>query len=154
MNQEHGQGQKSETVGIRGGEGHESLRPYADGSTAIQGAGARLGAQLLTIDREDRPAGGGDLNPFGGVLDQLIDDARKQLIKSNECIVWYREEVKEYEEKLKNLIKLKELQEEQYQEMRRQQEVILKQQEQIQQQLTQQQHQSQPSNHSGENPAE
>ncbi|MEG4335432.1 hypothetical protein QUB40_26365 [Microcoleus sp. AT9_A2] len=153
MNQgQHGQSQESTTVGVRGNEGGQGFHSHADGSTAFEGAGARLGAQLLELDRENCSEGAGDFNPFGGVLDQLIDDARKQLIKSNECIVWYREEVKEYEEKLKNLVKLKELQEEQYQEMRRQQEVILQQQEQIQQQLKQQQAES--SNHSGENLAE
>jgi phage shock protein A len=40
---------------------------------------------------------------IGGILDQLIDDAEKQLVKSRECIVWYREEAKEYEQKLNNL---------------------------------------------------
>ncbi|MEG4842481.1 hypothetical protein [Microcoleus sp. B9-D4] len=133
------QSQESTTVGVRGGEGGQSFHPHADGSTAFEGAGARLGAQLLELDRENSAARAGNFNPFGGVLDQLIDDARKQLIKSNECIVWYREEVKEYEEKLNNLIKLKELQEQQYQEMRRQQEMLLQQQQLMQQQLMQQQ---------------
>jgi phage shock protein A len=50
---------------------------------------------------------------IGGILDQLIDDAEKQLVKSRECIVWYREEAKEYEQKLNNLRKLKELQQQQ-----------------------------------------
>ena len=47
------------------------------------------------------------------MLDQLIDDAEKQLVKSHECIVWYREEVKEYEQKLNNFRKLKQLHQQQ-----------------------------------------
>ncbi|MEG4329981.1 hypothetical protein, partial [Microcoleus sp. herbarium5] len=49
----------------------------------------------------------------GGMLDQLIDDAEKQLVKSRECIVWYREEEKEYEQKLNNFRRLKQLHEQQ-----------------------------------------
>ena len=118
MNQEHGQGQKSEAVGVRGSEGHESIRPYTHGSEAISGVSGGLGGQSVTINREDSKEGARDFDPFGGVIDQLIDDARKQLVKSQECIVWYREEAKEYQEKLNNLIKLKELQQQQQQQMR------------------------------------
>jgi hypothetical protein len=118
MNQEHGQGQESEAVGVRGSEGHESIRPYTHGSEAISGVSGGLGGQSVTINREDSKEGARDFDPFGGVIDQLIDDARKQLVKSQECIVWYREEAKEYQEKLNNLIKLKELQQQQQQQMR------------------------------------
>ena len=156
--QEHGQ--KSETLTVRGIEDEQDIHDHADSGEALSGVSARVGSQLLGLDREDSAARSGDFQPFGGVLDQLIEDTRKQLIKSNECIVWYREEVKEYEEKLKNLTKLKELQEEQYQEMRRQQEILLQQQEillqqqqSMQQQLMQQQQQTESSNHnSGGNP--
>lgn len=118
MNQEHGQSQKGKTVGIRGSEGGQSVHPYTDGSEALSGASARVGGQLLTLDREDSAARVGNFDPFGGVIDQLIDDARKQLVKSQECIVWYREEAKEYQQKLDNLVKLKELQQQQQEEMR------------------------------------
>lgn len=118
MNQEHGQGQKSEAVGVRGSEGHESIRPYTYGSEALSGVSGGVGSQSVTINREDSKEGARDFDPFGGVIDQLIDDARKQLVKSQECIVWYREEAKEYQEKLNNLIKLKELQQQQQQQMR------------------------------------
>jgi len=118
MNQEHGQGQKSEAVGVRGSEGHESIRPYTHGSEALSGVSGGLGGQSVTINREDSKEGARDFDPFGGVIDQLIDDARKQLVKSQECIVWYREEAKEYQEKLNNLIKLKELQQQQQQQMK------------------------------------
>ena len=140
MNQEHGQSQEGETIGVRGSEGDESFRPYTYGSEALSGVSGGVGAQLLTLDREASAAGVGNFNPFGGVIDQLIDDARKQLVKSQECIVWYREEVKEYQQKLNNLIKLKELQEQQQQEMQRQQQA--------------QQQQQEPSNNGGENLAE
>ena len=118
MNQEHGEGQKSEAVGVRGSEGHEGIRPYTHGSEALSGVSGGLGGQSVTINREDRKEGTRDFDPFGGVIDQLIDDARKQLVKSQECIVWYREEAKEYQEKLNNLIKLKELQQQQQQQMK------------------------------------
>jgi hypothetical protein len=118
MNQEHGQGQKSEAVGVRRSEGHESIRPYTHGSETLSGVSGGVGSQSVTINREDSKEGARDFDPFGGVIDQLIDDARKQLVKSQECIVWYREEAKEYQEKLNNLIKLKELQQQQQQQMR------------------------------------
>ncbi|MEG4396490.1 hypothetical protein [Microcoleus sp. BROC3] len=137
--QEYGQSQEGKGIGVRGSEGQQDVRPYTYGSAALSGVSGGIGSELLTVDREDSAPGAGNFHPFGGVLDQLIDDTRKQLVKSNECIVWYREEVKEYEEKLKNLVKLKELQEEQYQEMRRQQEMLLQQQQVMQQQLMQQQ---------------
>jgi hypothetical protein len=154
MNQEHGQSQEGKAVTVRGIEDEQNVYPHANGSEALSGVGAGFGGQWLGLDREVGAARVGDFNPFGGVLDQLIDDARKQLVKSNECIVWYTEEVKEYQEKLNNLIKLKELQEQQYQEMRRQQEMLLQQQQLIQQQLMQQQQKTETSNHSGENLAE
>jgi hypothetical protein len=118
MNQEHGQGQKSEAVGVRGSESHESIRSYTHGSETLSGVSGGVGSQSVTINREDSKEGARDFDPFGGVIDQLIDDARKQLVKSQECIVWYREEAKEYQEKLNNLIKLKELQQQQQQQMR------------------------------------
>lgn len=118
MNQEHGQGQKGEAVGVRGSEGDESLRPHTYGSEALSGVSARLGSQSVTLDREDSKEGDRDFDPFGGVIDQLIDDARKQMVKSQECIVWYREEAKEYQEKLNKLVKLKELQQQQQQQMK------------------------------------
>jgi hypothetical protein len=36
-------------------------------------------------------------------------------VKSRECIVWYTEEAKEYEQKIENLRKLKELEEQEQQ---------------------------------------
>jgi hypothetical protein len=118
MNQEHDQSQKGETLRVRGSEGGQSVYPHTDSSEALSGVSARVGGQLLTLDRENSAAGVRDFNPFGGVIDQLIDDARKQLVKSQECIVWYREEAKEYQDKLNNLTKLKELQQQQHEQMR------------------------------------
>jgi hypothetical protein len=118
MNQEHGQGQEGTTVGVRGSESGQGFHPHTHGGEAFAGSGARLGTKLLELNRKDSEAGIGNLDPFGGVIDQLIDDARKQLIKSQECIVWYREEAKEYQQKLDNLIKLKELQLQQQQQMK------------------------------------
>jgi len=116
MNQEHGQGQEGEAKGIWGIEDKQDVYSHANRSETLSGVGAGLGSQRLRPDREDSKEGIGGFNPFGGVIDQLIVDARKQLVKSEECIVWYREEVKEYQEKLDNLVKLKELQEQQMRE--------------------------------------
>jgi len=148
MNQEqHGQGQESTTSGIWGEEGGQSFHSDAHGSTALAGAGTRLGAQLLELDRENSSQRIGDFNPFGGVIDQLIDEAKKQLVKSRECIVWYREEEKEYKQKLENLVKLKELQQQQHELMMQQQQLLA-------QQKTQQATESSNDSNGGENLAE
>jgi hypothetical protein len=118
MNQEHDQGQEGEAIRVRGSEDQQDVYPYTHGSEALSGVSGGFGNQSLTLDREDSKEGVRDFDPFGGVIDQLIDDARKQLVKSQECIVWYREEAKEYQEKLNNLIKLKELQQQQQQQMK------------------------------------
>ncbi|EGK83474.1 hypothetical protein D0A34_09670 [Microcoleus vaginatus PCC 9802] len=141
--QEHGQSQEGSTVGVWRTEEKQDVYSHADGGEALSGVGARVGGQSLTLDREIGTEGIGDFDPFGGVIDQLIDDARKQWVKSQECIVWYRSEAEEYKQKLDNLIKLKELQQQQQQEMRRWQEA----------QRQQQQTQSSTTN-GGENLAE
>lgn len=128
MNQEHGQSQEGSAVRVWGTEEKQDVYAYTNGGEALSGVGARVGGESLTFNREASKEGIGNFNPFGGVIDQLIDDAKKQLVKSQECIVWYREEVKEYQQKLDNLIKLKELQEQQYQEMQRQQQIQQRQQ--------------------------
>ena len=132
--QEHGQSQEGEAVRVRGSEEKHDVYSYTHGSEALSGVSGGVGCQFLTLDREDSAARIGDLDPFGGVIDQLIDDARKQLVKSQECIVWYRAEAQEYEEKLNNLIKLKELQQQQQQRQQQQQQL---QQQQQQQQIDQ-----------------
>ena len=118
MNQEHGQSQEGEAIGVRRIEDKQDVYPHTDGGEAFSGASRRFGGQRLGFDRENSAAGAGDFNPFGGVIDQLIDDAKKQLVKSQECIIWYREEAKEYQDKLENLTKLKELQQQQFQQMK------------------------------------
>lgn len=120
--QEHGQSQEGETVTVRGTEEEHDVYNHAHSGAALAGVGSRTGSEFIGFDRKNSQEGTRSFNPFGGVIDQLIDDAKKQLVKSQECIVWYRAEVQEYQEKLDNLIKLKELQEQQYQEMLRQQE--------------------------------
>lgn len=118
MNQEHGQSQEGEAIGIRGIEDKQDVYPHTDCGEALSGVSGRTGSQRLGLNRKDSPTGVGDFNPFGGVIDQLIDDAKKQLVKSQECIIWYREEAKEYQNKLENLTKLKELQQQQHQQMK------------------------------------
>jgi hypothetical protein len=111
MNEEHGQ--ESETERVWGVEGEQDLRNYANGGNNVARISEGVGNQRVTLNRKNSEAGVGFGSAIGGILDQLIDDAEKQLVKSRECIVWYREEVKQYEEKLNNLRKLKELQQQQ-----------------------------------------
>ncbi|WP_341730878.1 hypothetical protein [Microcoleus sp. EPA2] len=109
-------GQESETERIWRSQSDESVRAYADGSEDAQRFGEGTRDKCVTPNREDSQKRVGSSCALGGILDQLIDDAEKQLVKSRECIVWYTEEVKDYEQKLNNLRKLKELQQKQEQE--------------------------------------
>lgn len=110
-------GQESETEGVRGIEGNEGVRIDAYGSETVERAGEGVRHQSLTLDRKGSKKGTGDKNTIGGILAQLLEDAEKQLAKSRECIVWYREEAKEYEQKIENLRKLVELQESEQQSL-------------------------------------
>ncbi|WP_293335137.1 hypothetical protein [Microcoleus sp. CAWBG58] len=103
-------GQKSEAERVRGSKGDEGVRLDAYGSQNVERIGEGIGNQCISPDREGGKEGVGASDALGGILDQLIDDAQKQLVKSLECIVWYQSEAKECEQKLNNLIKLKELQ--------------------------------------------
>jgi hypothetical protein len=100
---------KSETHASRGKEGHEGVRFDADSSKNARRISTGIGVERFQSDREGSKEGNLLGHAVGGMLDQLIDDAEKQLVKSRECIVWYREEEKEYEQKLSNFRKLKEL---------------------------------------------
>ncbi len=108
---------ESETKASRGDEKSQKLRLDTDGSQNAGRTGERTGAKCLTPDRKNCTEGIGVKNAIGGILDQLIEDTRKQLGKSRECVVWYQSEIKEFEEKLKNLLQLKKLQEQQGQEI-------------------------------------
>jgi hypothetical protein len=110
MNDTYGQ-KKSETETSRGNEKSQKLRIDADGGADVRRASEKTRAERLTLNRKSRQRGTGALCTLGGILDQLIEDARKQLVKSQECVVWYQSEVKESKEKLENLLSLKQLQE-------------------------------------------
>ncbi len=101
---------ESETEASRGNEKSQELRTNTDSNQNARRPSEGIGNQCLASDRENRTEGIGVASAIGGILDQLINDAEKQLVRSRECIVWYREEAKEYEQKLNNLRKLKELQ--------------------------------------------
>ena len=101
---------KSQTQAPRGDESDQGVRADTHGSKNARPISARIRTQCLQLDRENSSAGDFLGDAIGGILDQLIDDAEKQLVKSRECIVWYKEEAKECENKLNNLLKLKELQ--------------------------------------------
>jgi hypothetical protein len=109
-------GAQGETKGIRRTEDNQELRDNPDSSKDARPIGQGIGTQCLELDREDRSTGDRFANPIGGILDQLIEDARKQLVKSKECIVWYQSEAREFEEKLRKLEHLKELHEQQVKE--------------------------------------
>ncbi|MEG4855664.1 hypothetical protein QUB10_32925 [Microcoleus sp. B5-D4] len=103
-------GQKSEREALRGDKESQELWVDANSSQDAGRIGEGDGTQRIALDRKSSTEGIGLKNAIGGILDQLLDDAEKQLAKSRECIVWYREEAKEYEQKIENLRKLKELQ--------------------------------------------
>ncbi len=86
-------GQESKTKGIWGAEGHQSLRIDAYGSENAERVSEGAGNQFVALDRKSSKEGIDLKNPVGGILDQLLEDAEKQFVKSRECIVWYREEV-------------------------------------------------------------
>ncbi|WP_293126871.1 hypothetical protein [Microcoleus sp. bin38.metabat.b11b12b14.051] len=111
MNQDHGQ--ESKTEGIWGAEEECGVRPNANCREDAERASQGTGTECLTPDRENSAERNRHTNPIGGILDQLIDDARKQLGKARECVVWYQSEVKEYEQKLQTFVELKKVQEEQ-----------------------------------------
>jgi len=104
---------KSETHASRGEEVSEGVRLDANSREDARRISTGVGIQPFPPDRKDSKEGNLLGYAVGGMLDQLIDDAEKQLVKSHECIVWYREEVKEYEQKLNNFRKLKQLHQQQ-----------------------------------------
>ena len=106
-------GKKSETERVRGEEERQDLWIDTNSGSNAGRVSEGIRSELITSDRENSKEGTSIVYAIGGILDQLIDDAEKQLVKSRECIVWYREEAKEYEQKLNNLRKLKELQQQQ-----------------------------------------
>ncbi len=107
---------ESETEASRGDEKSQKLWPDTDGSQNAGRVSTGTGTQRLALDRKNSTEGISAKDAIGGILHQLIEDARKQLAKSRECIVWYQSEAREYEEKLKNLTELMELQELQQQQ--------------------------------------
>jgi len=106
-------GKESETERVRGEEERQDLWIDTNSGSNAGRVSEGIRSELITSDRENSKEGASVVYAIGGILDQLIDDAEKQLVKSRECIVWYREEAKEYEQKLNNLRKLKELQQQQ-----------------------------------------
>ena len=116
---------KSEAQAPRGSESVKELRTDPHSNQEIGQVGEKTRNKRITLDRKSSKRGTGVKNTVGGIIDQLIEDARKQLGKSRECVVWYQAETKECEEKLENLIKLKELQEQEPEEIDQDDEVSL-----------------------------
>jgi hypothetical protein len=100
---------KSETQASWGNESDKGIRLDTDSRKNARPTSTGVGFERIQPHRENSPEGNFFSHAVGGMLDQLIDDAEKQLVKSRECIVWYREEEKEYEQKLSNFRRLKEL---------------------------------------------
>ena len=107
---------KSETKGTWGNESSEELRVDPDGGGDVGRTGEGVRAVGLEFHRESCSKGNYGDDPLGGILDQLIEDAQKQLVKSQECIVWYQSEAKEAQDKLQNLKKLRELRQKEIQQ--------------------------------------
>jgi hypothetical protein len=110
MSDTYGQ-KKSEAKASRGDESSQELRFDANGGENAGRASEKSRTERLTLNRKSRQRGTGALCAIGGIIDQLIEDAHKQLVKSRECVVWYQSEVRESEQKLENLRNLKKLQE-------------------------------------------
>lgn len=108
---------ESETKGTRRDESSEKLRIDTHSGEDAGRTGKGVWAVGLELHREGSPQGNYSNDPLGGILDQLIEDAQKQLVKSQECIVWYQSEAKEVRDKLENLKKLKELRQKEIQEI-------------------------------------
>jgi len=101
--------QESQTERIRRGQKDNNLRTDAHSSPDAGRTSEGVWAVSVELYRENCSEGDYSNDPLGGILDQLIDDAQKQLVKSQECIVWYQSEATEIRAKLQNLKKLKEL---------------------------------------------
>jgi hypothetical protein len=110
MNDTYGQ-KESKAKTSRGDEESQELRFDADSGPDVGRVSEKTRTERLTLNRKSRQGRTGALCAIGGILDQLIEDARKQLVKSQECVVWYQSEVKESKEKIENLLNLKKLQE-------------------------------------------
>ncbi|MEG4121900.1 hypothetical protein QUA43_31115 [Microcoleus sp. N9_B4] len=104
---------ESQAQAPRGTKNNKDLRIDTDSNQNAGRLSTGTGTQRISPNRKGSEEGNILSYAVGGMLDQLIDDAEKQLVKSNECIVWYREEVKEYEHKLNNFRRLKELHQQQ-----------------------------------------
>jgi hypothetical protein len=107
---------KRETQSSRGDKKNKGLRVDANSGKDVGRTGQGAGSQRVQSDRENRSAGDLVGHTVGGILDQLIEDAEGQLVKTRECVVWYQSELKEREEKLQKLRKLKDLHQQQIQE--------------------------------------
>lgn len=97
---------------LRREEKTQELWDHSDGSETSRGASQRTGSERVEPHRENRTTGNRRNTLSGGILDQLIEDASKQLAKARECVVWYQSEIEEYKQKLQRLEELKALEEE------------------------------------------
>jgi hypothetical protein len=109
MNESHGQ---SKTQGLRrkGYEQNLSTDPNSSKTSGTPSTGVR--SQFSeSAHRKNCPR----RNRVKNVTGKLIEDTRKQLVKANECIVWYQNEAEECKEKLQRLDELKALEEQEEQ---------------------------------------
>ncbi|MEG4360209.1 MULTISPECIES: hypothetical protein [unclassified Microcoleus] len=108
---------KSQTQTSWRDESDEGIRIDTDSGQNAGRAGEGVWPVGLELHRENCSEGNYGNDPLGGILDQLIEDAQKQLVKSQECIVWYQSEAKEVRDKLENLRKLRELRQKELQQV-------------------------------------
>lgn len=80
---------------------------HREGGTGEAGGGSgSFGSGTSGISR----AGQTTDNPIvGGILSQLIDDAEKDVERTQECIEWYQRELEEKTQRLEDLKRLREL---------------------------------------------
>jgi hypothetical protein len=103
--------EKSRDEEIRGNQETEELWDNTNSRKNVGGISRGDGTECFSPHRKDRSPRNPAKNIAGGILDQLIEDARKQLVKTRECIVWYQNELDEYKAKIQHLEELKALEE-------------------------------------------
>lgn len=114
MNGDYGQSQATQVQEGRCAEFSDKL--HSEGGDSAASGGARL-PEHGGFSGSDRLRGSLSGALAGGILSQLIEDTRTQLAESEECLDWYRREIDKNQARLKNLLRLQKLaEEEQYPE--------------------------------------
>lgn len=105
---------KSTTPGTGGTEERNIERsPEFNGEGRAESAGTTEGSVSVRTPRATRPPAITSDPITGGILSQLINQTKSQLAKARDCIAWYEQEVKEFQDQLNQLEHLQQQLEEQ-----------------------------------------